>query len=59
MAKEPPEKWSSLQLNPALHKNTQDWDGFYGFVFLCYCGSAVAATNTFSPKQGSWPEIHG
>lgn len=43
-------KWSNLHLNPALNENTQDWGGFFGIVFLCYCGSVVAAIRS-SPKS--------
>lgn len=43
-------KWSNLHLNPDLNENTQDWGGFFGTVFLCYCGSVVAVTRP-SPKS--------
>lgn len=43
-----PKQWSNLHINPALTENTQDWGGFYGIVFLCYCGSVVAAISTSS-----------
>lgn len=45
-------KWSNLHLNPALNENTQDWGGFFGIVFLCYCGSVVAAIRSSPNSRG-------
>lgn len=52
-------EWSNWHPNPTLNENTQDQDGFYGIVFLCYCGPIGTAISTFSPKQSSWTEIQG